>query len=58
MDLPVMIYNNPSARNDLDPGTIARLSEVDGVVAVKDCSVDACRIAAVADVNGALAAIQ
>jgi 4-hydroxy-tetrahydrodipicolinate synthase len=47
-DLPLMIYNNPSgSRNDLSPALIARLFEIDTIVAVKECSGDARRIAAV-----------
>jgi 4-hydroxy-tetrahydrodipicolinate synthase len=46
--LPVMAYNNPEASGtDLPAGLIARLAaEVDAVVAVKECSGDARRIAA------------
>jgi 4-hydroxy-tetrahydrodipicolinate synthase len=47
-DLPLMLYNNPTAsRNDLSPGLIARLFELDTVVAVKECSGDARRIPAI-----------
>ena len=47
-DLPLMAYNNPeSSGTDLPPALIARLAaEVDAVVAVKECSGDARRIAA------------
>jgi dihydrodipicolinate synthase/N-acetylneuraminate lyase len=47
-DLPLMAYNNPEAYGtDMSPALIARLAEeVDGVVAVKECSGDARRIAA------------
>jgi 4-hydroxy-tetrahydrodipicolinate synthase len=46
--LPVMLYNNPEASGiDLAPELIARIAaEVDGVVAVKECSGDARRIPA------------
>jgi 4-hydroxy-tetrahydrodipicolinate synthase len=46
--LPVMLYNNPEASGtDLTPQAIARIgAEVDGVVAVKECSGDARRLAA------------
>jgi 4-hydroxy-tetrahydrodipicolinate synthase len=45
-DLPIMAYNNPKASGtDMRPELIARLAEIDGVVAVKECSGDARRIA-------------
>ena len=45
-ELPIMAYNNPKASGtDMRPGLIARLAEIDGVVAVKECSGDARRIA-------------
>ena len=50
--LPIMAYNNPvaSGGTDLLPGFLIRLSqEVDAVVAVKECSGDARRIAALAE---------
>lgn len=56
-DLPIMLYNNPEAsRSDLGPELIARIvAEVDGVVAVKECSGDARRIASLlALTNGAV----
>jgi 4-hydroxy-tetrahydrodipicolinate synthase len=44
--LPVMAYNNPKASGtDMTPELVARLAEIDGVVAVKECSGDARRIA-------------
>ena len=44
--LPVMAYNNPKASGtDMLPGLIATLAEIDGIVAVKECSGDARRIA-------------
>jgi 4-hydroxy-tetrahydrodipicolinate synthase len=48
-ELPIMAYNNPvaSGGTDLLPGFLVRLRrEVDAVVAVKECSGDARRIAA------------
>jgi len=48
-ELPIMVYNNPVASGgaDLLPGFLLRLAhEVDAVVAVKECSGDARRIAA------------
>jgi 4-hydroxy-tetrahydrodipicolinate synthase len=47
-DLPVMAYNNPEASGtDMPAGLIARLGEeIEQVVAVKECSGDARRIAA------------
>jgi len=49
--LPVMLYNNPEASGiDLRPEQIARIAaEVDGVVAVKECSGDTRRIPALID---------
>jgi dihydrodipicolinate synthase/N-acetylneuraminate lyase len=46
-ELPIMLYNNPGASGvDLAPEVIAAIAqEVDGVVAVKECSGDARRIA-------------
>lgn len=45
--LPVMAYNNPEASGvDMQPATIAAIGDsVEGVVAVKECSADARRIA-------------
>jgi len=47
-DLPVMAYNNPPASGtDMSPAFIARLfDQVEGVVAVKECSGDARRLPA------------
>ena len=46
--LPIMLYNNPSAcKNDLDPATVAALFKIDQVVAVKECSLDVRRMAAI-----------
>jgi 4-hydroxy-tetrahydrodipicolinate synthase len=46
--LPIMAYNNPEASGvDMPPALIARIAEeVDQVVAIKECSGDARRIAA------------
>jgi 4-hydroxy-tetrahydrodipicolinate synthase len=47
-ELPIMAYNNPKASGtDMRPALVARLAEIDGVVAVKECSGDARRIAAI-----------
>lgn len=44
--LPIMAYNNPKASGtDMRPGLVARLGDIEGVVAVKECSGDARRIA-------------
>ena len=44
--LPIMVYNNPKASGtDMAPGLIARLAQIDGVIAVKECSGDARRLA-------------
>lgn len=53
-DLPVMLYNNPEAsRHDLDPAAIARLAErEERITAVKECSGDARRIAAIRELCG------
>jgi len=53
-DLPVMLYNNPeAAKQDLAPGTIARLAERhERIVAVKECSGDARRIAHLIGLGG------
>jgi 4-hydroxy-tetrahydrodipicolinate synthase len=45
-ELPIMAYNNPKASGtDMRPELIAGLADIDGVVAVKECSGDARRIA-------------
>jgi dihydrodipicolinate synthase/N-acetylneuraminate lyase len=47
-DLPLMVYNNPNgSRNDLSPELIARLFDLETIAAVKECSGDARRIAAI-----------
>jgi 4-hydroxy-tetrahydrodipicolinate synthase len=53
-DLPVMLYNNPgAARQDLSPQTIAALaSRHEHIVAVKECSGDARRIAHLLELTG------
>ena len=52
--LPVMLYNNPEAsRADLDPETIVRLADAhERIVAVKECSGDARRIARLIELAG------
>ncbi|HWK28790.1 MAG TPA: dihydrodipicolinate synthase family protein [Solirubrobacter sp.] len=54
--LPVMVYNNPEASGvDLPAALVARIhAEVDGVVAVKECSGDARRIPALLHLDGDL----
>jgi 4-hydroxy-tetrahydrodipicolinate synthase len=45
-ELPVMAYNNPKASGtDMSPALVARLAGIERVVAVKECSGDARRIA-------------
>src|SRR5688572_17609581 len=45
-ELPLMAYNNPKASGiDMPPALIARLAEIDGLVAIKECSGDARRLA-------------
>ncbi|HEX8102290.1 MAG TPA: dihydrodipicolinate synthase family protein [Solirubrobacteraceae bacterium] len=53
-DLPVMLYNNPEASGlDLPPELIVRIAErVENVVAVKECSGDARRIAGILAASG------
>jgi dihydrodipicolinate synthase/N-acetylneuraminate lyase len=46
--LPVVAYNNPfSTRTDLTPELLARLADLDGVVAVKEFSGDVRRVSAI-----------
>ena len=46
--LPIIVYNNPfSTRIDLTPPVLARLAEIDQVVAVKEFSQDVRRVAAI-----------
>jgi 1-pyrroline-4-hydroxy-2-carboxylate deaminase len=46
--LPIIAYNNPySTRIDLTPAVLARLAEIDEVVAVKEFSQDIRRVAAI-----------
>ena len=54
-ELPVMLYNNPeAARQDLSVETIVRLAERhERIVAVKECSGDARRIAQLVELAGA-----
>jgi 4-hydroxy-tetrahydrodipicolinate synthase len=45
-ELPIMAYNNPKASGtDMPPALIVRLAEIAGVVAIKECSGDARRLA-------------
>ena len=57
--LPVMAYNNPEASGvDLPAALVARIyEEVDGVVAVKECSGDTRRIPALLHLDGDLEVI-
>ena len=49
--MPVIAYNNPfSTRVDLTPPLLARLTEIEGVVAVKEFSQDVRRIAQIMEV--------
>jgi 4-hydroxy-tetrahydrodipicolinate synthase len=54
--LPVMVYNNPEASGvDLSPELIVRIAgEVEGVVAIKECSGDARRLAALINADSGL----
>jgi 4-hydroxy-tetrahydrodipicolinate synthase len=53
--LSIMVYNNPKASGtDMAPSLIARLAEIDGVVAVKECSGDARRLAALLNATDGL----
>ncbi|HEY6891096.1 MAG TPA: dihydrodipicolinate synthase family protein [Solirubrobacter sp.] len=57
--LPVMAYNNPEASGvDMSAELIARIyDEVDGVIAIKECSGDARRIPALLNLDGDLEVI-
>ena len=58
--LPIMAYNNPAASGgtDMAPETIGRLArEVEAVVAIKECSGDARRIAALLGLDAGLAGV-
>jgi dihydrodipicolinate synthase/N-acetylneuraminate lyase len=54
--LPLMVYNNPEASGvDLAPELIVRIAqEVEGVVAIKECSGDARRLAALINADSGL----
>jgi 4-hydroxy-tetrahydrodipicolinate synthase len=54
--LPLMAYNNPEASGvDMAPSLIARLyEEVEGIVAIKECSGDARRLRALVDATDGL----
>ena len=57
-ELPIMAYNNPKASGtDMRPDLIARVAEIDGVVAVKECSGDARRIAEILNTRGWIAGV-
>jgi 1-pyrroline-4-hydroxy-2-carboxylate deaminase len=44
--LPIMAYNNPKASGtDMLPALVERLAAIEGVVAIKECSADARRLA-------------
>lgn len=54
VELPIMAYNNPQASggHDLSPALLARIArDVPHVVAVKECSSDARRIAAIVELG-------
>jgi 1-pyrroline-4-hydroxy-2-carboxylate deaminase len=52
-ELPIMAYNNPKASGtDMLPRLVARLADIEGVVAVKECSGDARRIAEIRAATG------
>ena len=52
-DLPLMVYNNPAgSKNDLSPETVARLFEIERVVAVKETSGDVRRVPAIIGLTG------
>ncbi len=52
-ELPIMAYNNPKASGtDMGPGLVARLAEIEGIAAVKECSGDARRIADILNAVG------
>jgi 4-hydroxy-tetrahydrodipicolinate synthase len=46
VEQPILAYNNPKASGtDMRPALVARLAVIDGVVAIKECSGDARRLA-------------
>ncbi len=50
--LPIMAYNNPKASGtDMLPPLIERLAAIEGVVAIKECSADARRLAELLNVT-------
>jgi 4-hydroxy-tetrahydrodipicolinate synthase len=52
-DLPIMLYNNPPAyRNDLVPEIVARLADVETIVAIKESSGDTRRFVDLANLCG------
>lgn len=52
-DLPIMLYNNPPAyRNDLAPALVARMTELDTIVAIKESSGDTRRFIDLANAVG------
>jgi 4-hydroxy-tetrahydrodipicolinate synthase len=53
--LPVIVYNNPfSTRVDLTPPLLARLAEIDNIVAVKEFSQDVRRVALIRELAPSL----
>jgi 4-hydroxy-tetrahydrodipicolinate synthase len=41
VDIPVILYNVPSRTNlNIDPDTVQRLSEIDNIVAIKECNLN------------------
>jgi 1-pyrroline-4-hydroxy-2-carboxylate deaminase len=56
--MPVIAYNNPfSTRVDLTPSLLARLAEIEGIVAVKEFSQDVRRVARIFEVAPSLEVI-
>jgi 1-pyrroline-4-hydroxy-2-carboxylate deaminase len=56
--MPVIVYNNPfSTRVDLTPPLLARLAEIEGIVAVKEFSQDVRRVARIFEVAPSLEVI-
>lgn len=53
ISVPVMLYNNPATANvDLTPPIVARLSEIEGVDAIKESTMDVTRVRDILDLCG------
>lgn len=53
ISLPIMIYNNPATANvDLLPKTVARLSEIDNVLYIKESTLEVTRVRDIVELCG------